>query len=289
MRPGARILSGVDIAQLRREFATAIAGPDAIVDLLGGALAIARLGGEPTERPVVEAQLDLIARAAREHASPAAGVEALAQAIDHQLFTVGGFHGNSSDYTDPDNSYVDRVLETRSGLPITLSLIYMEVASRIGLRCDGIGYPGHFIVRCGEPEAGIYVDPFHQGQRLDREELLANIRGGDFGGASPDSLLAAVTKRQILQRMLNNLRATFQERRDTVRWYATVHLLLCIEPWNAHLTGERGMLAYRLGEHSSALEDLERYVGACEPGATARGAIRLLNELRTQLRSEERL
>ena len=165
----------------------------------------------------------------------------------------------------------------------------MEIARRVGLRCDGVGYPGHFIVRCGEPEDGLFVDPFHQGARLDRMELIANLRGMNLGGASEETFLSAVTRRQLLQRMLLNLRNTFQEAKDIERWHACVDLLLCIEPWNASLTGERGMLAFRLGDSPGALDDLERYVAATSPETSSGGARRLLQQLRIQLRSEERL
>ena len=191
-----------------------------------------------------------------------------------------GFSGNLNHYHDPENSYLDRVVERRRGIPITLSLVYMEVAERVGLRCDGVGFPGHFLVRCGEPSQNLYIDPFHGGSRVSREALLARLAGADLGGASPESFLAGVTRRQIVQRMLNNLHALFRERRDLERWLATVELLLRLEPWNGQLVGERGMLHYRLGAPERALVDLERYVGAANPGAVSSGALRLLDELR---------
>ena len=291
-------------ADIVREFSAAIAGPDHEVDLFGAAIAIANIGrldnpSHPVDGHAIARELDLIAEAVREHAgSPHEGHPSatnsldpgvLAHAVDHQLFTVLGYHGNASDYNDPANSYLDEVVAQRSGIPITLSLVYMEVAQRIGLQCDGIGYPGHFIIRCGGPETPIYVDPFHQGARLDREELLAGLRSVHLGGASPESFLSAITRRQMLQRMLNNLHLIFREQRDIPRWHLTVELLLALEPWNAALTGERGMLHYRLGEPQKALADLERYVGASantqhststEGSPVSAGALRLLDELR---------
>jgi regulator of sirC expression with transglutaminase-like and TPR domain len=163
----------------------------------------------------------------------------------------------------------------------------MEVAQRLGLRCEGVGYPGHFIVRCGEPEDAIFVDPFHQGVRLDRAELLARLRGQALGGATPESFLTAITRRQFLQRMLRNLHHVFRERRDLERWRAVVELLLRLEPWNAAMVGERGMLHYRLGDAGLALVDLQRYVEASAPGAVSTGAVRLLDELRLQFGGSE--
>ena len=282
----ARILSDV-VSDVSHEFAAAIAGRDQEVDLFGAAVAIAGLGGHTPDRHRIASQLDLIAEAVREEAGETLDCSRQVNAINHQLFVEGGFHGNRDDYSAPENSYLDRVMDRRTGIPITLSLVYMEVAQRVGLRCDGIGFPGHFLVRCGEPEAAIYVDAFEQGTRLDSEELLARLRSLPLGSATPESFLAAVTRRQMLQRMLNNLHVAFRSARDMERWHATVDLLLRIEPWNAALTGERGMLNYRLGNAAAALDDLGRYVEATGRPQVSAGALRLLDELRLHQRGRE--
>jgi regulator of sirC expression with transglutaminase-like and TPR domain len=268
-------------------FRSAIRGSDIDVDLFGAAMAIAGLRGAPADSHGVARELDLIAEDVRTQAGDTLDPGELAHAIDHELFAVRGFRGNAEAYDDPANSYLDQVVARRLGIPITLSLVYMEIAQRVGLRCDGIGYPGHFIVRCGEPEAPIYVDPFHQGARLDRVELIAGLRAYNLGGASYSSFLAGITRRQILQRMLNNLHTVFRASRDLSRWLLTIELLLCIEPWNAALVGERGMLHYRLGRPDSALEDLERYAAAGESESLTAGARRLLHELRLQYGRQE--
>lgn len=251
-------------------------------------MVIAGLRGVPVDSAEAARQLDFIAEAAAERSGPGADATDLANAIDHELFTVRGFRGNSSDYNDPENSYLDRVIERRTGIPITLSLVYMEVAARVGLRCDGIGYPGHFIVRCGGEDEPLYVDPFNQGVRLDREELIANLRGQRLGGASAESFLAALTRRQVLQRMLRNLHMVFRERREMEAWLGVVELSLVLEPWNSALVGERGMLAYRLGQPERALEDLTRYVESQGRETVSTGARRLLDELRHQQEQRDR-
>jgi len=262
------------------QFSAAIAGPDHEVDLFGAAMVIARLGDEAADAHATAARLDIIAEEARAYAGSRADDDALAHAIDYQLFSVCGFRGNTDDYGDPANSYLDQVVARRLGIPITLSLVYMEVAQRVGLQCDGIGYPGHFIVRYGGPDAPVYVDPFQQGARIDREELLARLRGQRLGSASPESFLSAITRRQVLQRMLNNLHSIFRERRDLQHWMAVVELQLRLEPWNALLVGERGMLNYRLGNVEQALADLETYVSAGDRPEANPGALRLLDQLR---------
>ena len=262
------------------EFAEAVAGPGREVDLFGAAMLIARLSGREVDAHATARELDLIAEAVRERVDPGASDADLVAAIREELVVEREFVGDNDTYNDPENSYLDRVVERRKGIPITLSLVYMEVAERVGLRCEGVGFPGHFLVRCGEPSQNLYIDPFHGGSRVSREALLARLAGADLGGASPESFLAGVTRRQIVQRMLNNLHALFRERRDLERWLATVELLLRLEPWNGQLVGERGMLHYRLGAPERALVDLERYVGAANPGAVSSGALRLLDELR---------
>ncbi|GAB4337688.1 MAG: SirB1 family protein [Dehalococcoidia bacterium] len=271
---------------LAREFEAAIAGKDHEVDLFGAAVILARIRDDNVDGHACARELDLIAEAVVDDVGGRGDTEALASAIDHELFTVRGFQGAREEMDDPRNSCIDQVLQRRRGLPILLSLVYMEVAQRVGLPCDGIGYPGHFIVRYGEPGNPRYVDPFHQGARLDREELLAGLRGQPLGGATPESFLAGVTRRQFIQRMLNNLRAAYRVHRDISRWLDTVELQIRLEPWNASLVGERGMLRYRLGQHHLALHDLERYVGASERETAHRGAVRLLDELRLRLERE---
>lgn len=261
-------------------FSRAIRGADHEVDLFGGAMIVARLGGHAVDSNRTAAQLDTFAEAARDQAGEGASPDALAHAVEHQLFSVQGFHGNTADYADPANSYLDQVVERRMGIPITLSLVYMEVAQRIGLQCDGIGYPGHFIVRYGGPENPIFVDPFQQGARIDRTELLARLRSSRIGTANPEVFLAAVTRRQVLQRLLNNLHAIFRDRRDLDRWYNVLELQLRLEPWNAALVGERGMLHYRLGRLEEAFCDLEAYVSSGVRSEASTGAIRLLDQLR---------
>lgn len=262
-------------------FAEAITGADHDVDLFGAAMVIARLGNAEADAHAVAARLDVIAEDARSYAGDRADSHALAHAIDYQLFSVCGFHGNNEDYADPRNSFLDEVLERRTGIPISLSLVYMEIGQRIGLQCDGIGFPGHFIVRYGGTDAPVFIDPYQQGARLDRAELLARLRGVDLGAASPDSFLLAVTRRQILQRMLNNLHIAYRERRDFDRWLAVVELQHRLEPWNSALLGERGMLCYRLGRDDDAIRDLESYVAAAGtiPGPN-QSAARLLDQLR---------
>jgi regulator of sirC expression with transglutaminase-like and TPR domain len=250
-------------------------------------MAIARIGHPLLDIHRYSARLDRLAEEVTDVTGDTLDPEALAQGIDHVLFSIHGFRGNEGDYADPENSYLNVVMDKGVGIPITLSLVYMELAARVGLRCEGIGYPAHFIVRCGPPEQAFFVDPFHQGDRLDRGELLARLRGYDLRGATLESYLLAVTRRQVLQRMLNNLRQSFRTAQEIQKWLTTVELQLILEPWNAPLTGERGMLNFRLGHYDEAERDLERYVQSSGREAAHTGASRMLDRIRTRQRRGE--
>ena len=266
------------------DFAHAIAGHDHEVDLFGGAVAIARLGHDDVDGHALARELDLIAETVRERAGDHVAPDLLAATVTAELFEERGFRGNREHYTDPENSYVDRVIERRLGIPITLSLVFLEIAQRVGLECAGVGFPGHFLVRCGG-DNGFFVDPFNAGEQPTREELWGRLEGRTSTFPSVDSLLAAVTRRQILQRMLVNLCVAYQGVGDTERWTAALGFRLRLEPWNAALYLERGLLHYQQGEEALALADLERYVDSGDPDLSPQ-ALRLLENLRLRLGRE---
>jgi regulator of sirC expression with transglutaminase-like and TPR domain len=266
------------------DFADAIAGHDHEVDLFGGAVAIARLGRDDVDGNALARELDLIAETVRGRGAERAGAVELAGAITAELFEERGFRGNREHYTDPRNSYIDEVIERRLGIPITLSLVYMEVAQRVGLECDGIGFPGHFLIRCGGDD-GFYLDPFNAGEQPTREDLEGRLEGHTSDLPSIDSLLAAVTRRQILQRMLVNLCVAYQGEGDAPRWIDALGFRLRLEPWNAALYMERGLLYYQQGEEALALADLERYVGSGEADLSPRTR-GILDHLRLRLGRE---
>ncbi len=266
---------------LERDFSRVIAGHDHEVDLFGGAVVIARLGHDQIDAHALARELDLIAETVRERTGASASPETLADAISDELFVQRGFRGNREQYGDPRNSYIDQVIERRLGIPITLSLVYLEIAQRVGLECDGIGFPGHFLVRCGG-DSGFFVDPFNGGEQPAREDLwqrLDDARTTNF--PSTESLLAAVTRRQILQRMLANLSVAYQTLGDAPRWIATLGLRICLEPWNASLFLERGLIRYQQGENALALSDLEHYVEGQDQNLSPH-ALHLLERLRSE-------
>lgn len=211
-------------------------------------------------------QLDALASNVRDAAGPAADAAELLRRLQHHLFDRLGFKGNTADYYNPDNSYLHRVLETRLGLPIALSVLYLEVARRLGVTCRGVGLPGHFVVAV-EP-LGLYMDPFHGGQLLsasDCRRLVAEM----FGPAAPwrEEFLEPYTKRDILFRMLTNLKHIFLGRRQYRPAAKVLEQMVLVRPEAADLYKELGWCHLRLEEPQLALDCLERYLQMEGPAA----------------------
>jgi regulator of sirC expression with transglutaminase-like and TPR domain len=190
------------------------------------------------------------------------------EALNRVLFEEESFHGNVAHYHDPRNSFLNEVLSRRTGIPITLSVLYLGVARRAGYPVLGIGMPGHFIAGLpqskatapdGEPGM-IYIDPFNRGQILSLEDCRAYF-SQRYGAEFPfsEDVLAPATNLQILTRMLNNLKMIYLQRRDHRRALAVVDRLLLIEPGAPWELRTRGLLYYRLGAFLPALADLRRY------------------------------
>lgn len=160
----------------------------------------------------------------------AAGEAPPAHCLGELLYEVVGFEGNESDYYDPRNSFLNEVLDRRTGIPVTLAVVYLEVARRAGVTAEGIGFPGHFLVQVSEPDGPVIVDPF-TGALLDRNDLrqLRHRVEGEERDPEPWQL-EAVTKRQILVRMLSNLQAIYRSRGDRGRLRRTLEQLSVLAP-----------------------------------------------------------
>jgi regulator of sirC expression with transglutaminase-like and TPR domain len=177
------------------------------------------------------------------------------------LFQELGFRGNESDYYDPGNSCLDVVLDRRTGIPITLSVVYIEVARRLGRPVFGIGLPGHFVVQYLDVEYSTYIDPFHGGKLLtedDCSKLARETTGVDLQ-ADP-SALAPVGSRYILVRMLNNLRSAYFRLKQYGKAAAVMDLLVEAFPENADYYKARGVARLNLRQFAPAKRDLEKYL-----------------------------
>jgi regulator of sirC expression with transglutaminase-like and TPR domain len=191
--------------------------------------------------------------------STAAGIRAL----NTYLFDTLRFVGNRDKYEDPRNSCLNEVLDRRTGIPITLSVVYLEVARRAGLQVDGINFPGHFLVRCPGTQKSPYliIDPFHAGALLSEHKcrlLLQKHVGRDV--AFSKSLLAPATRVQIIVRMLLNLKRIYVHMRSFPQARDVTELLLAITPSALSELRDRGLLAYHLNDVTAALRDLQAYL-----------------------------
>ena len=189
------------------------------------------------------------------------------ESINYQLFEIEGFRGNQEDYYDPRNSFLNDVLDRKTGIPITLSVLYMEVGRRIGLKVEGVGMPGHFIVKCKHNGAEIFIDAFGRGEILLEEgceRKLTQLHGKDF--QFNRSCLDAVNHSQILTRMLHNLKAIYWNQQNYAKALGVIEKLLLINPTAAAEIRDRGFTHYQLNHLSPAIRDWSRYL-ELRPGA----------------------
>lgn len=181
-------------------------------------------------------------------------------AINDVLFVEYGFRGNSAEYYDPRNSFLNDVLDRRTGIPITLSAVYMEVASRIGLRIEGVGIPGHFIVKHVADGDETFLDPFNSGAVLTRTQCLERVRRTSSGARDAERWLRRVTHRQMVARMLHNLKVIYVSGGAVDKALVMLELLVLTDPAEPGLYKERGMLRLQLRQFGPAGRDLARYL-----------------------------
>jgi len=193
--------------------------------------------------------------------------QARIEVLNHYLFDNLGFRGNLEEYDDPRNSFLNEVLDRRTGIPITISTIYLEIGWRLGMPLQGVGFPGHFLVKYLDSGGETVIDPFGRGEVLTVEgcqRRLDHVYGGRL--QFQPSFLAAATKRQILARILTNLKRTYLAASDHRRVLAAVERILVINPDLGSELRDRGILRMELNQTSQAVTDLELYVRTC-PGA----------------------
>lgn len=182
-------------------------------------------------------------------------------AIRRVLHDEEGLRGNEQEYYDPRNSFLNEVLDRKLGIPISLSVIWIEVARRTGLELQGVGFPGHFLAKYASPGGQeVFVDAFNGGEMLSADECVARYRARTGGRDLDRRYLAGVKPRQIIARMLQNLKRVYVERRDDVRTYAVLDRILLLSPGQLDAVRDRGLVAARLGGATAAAQDLEAYL-----------------------------
>lgn len=194
-------------------------------------------------------------------ANQVAGLNAL-------LFEEEAFAGNSAQYDDPRNSCLNAVLERRRGIPITLSVVYMDVARRAGLQLEGVNFPGHFLVRHpGEPGRDLIIDPFHAGAVLSVQDCRRLLDRSNGDVTFSPALLTSATPARIATRMLTNLKRLYLGMRSFPQARAATDLLVALNPASADNIRDRGLLAYQLNDFAPALRDLEASLALERPAA----------------------
>jgi len=168
--------------------------------------------------------------------------------LNRYLFEERGFRGNTQEYYDPRNSFLNEVLDRRLGIPITLSVVYMEVGRRVGMPLQGVGMPGHFIMTYADAEEELYIDPFNAGRILSRaacEALLEDV----YAEAVPfqETFLTPVSKKQILSRMLMNLKAIYLHTKDYLKALSVVERQLIVQPDSEQDRKDRAALRNLIG------------------------------------------
>jgi regulator of sirC expression with transglutaminase-like and TPR domain len=192
-------------------------------------------------------QLDVIAEIAAPFVSQASSGILRARAISDCLFDRLGFHGNTDDYYDPRNCFLADVLDRRTGIPISLSVLYLEVARRLGVLAQGVNFPGHFLVRVAIEDAWLFLDPFTHGRTLTPSDLEALLRKTTTPSAVLEpSVIAAASKRQIVARMLVNLAGIYGRNGDLPRSLDVLERLAVLEPANPRIARDLTSLRQRV-------------------------------------------
>lgn len=220
------------------------------------ALEIARIEYPDLDANAAIAQLDHHAFAVAERARDLSDGQSFVEAANEYLFGEAGFRGNDEDYYNPDNSCLNRVLETKRGIPITLSVIYIEVARRLAKRARGVGLPRHFIVRYDDVDYSALIDPYHGGALLDLAQCcrLAQVEALDIG------MLQPVDRRHIAMRMINNLRGIYFARHEPEKALQILDLLIAAEPESADEHKQRAVALIQQQRTREALGELKRYL-----------------------------
>ena len=231
--------------------------------LLGSALLIANDEYPDMDAGACDALVEAHVLSLRTELEPIDSNPLKMQAINHRLFDELGYAGNHAEYYDPRNSYMNEVLSRRLGNPISLAMVQMEVARRLGIPLDGVSFPGHFLVRLPVDDGVLVMDPFNRGRPLNADELRQRARP-HYGEEVPDEalmqILSPASPRTILVRMLRNLHALYSESGDWARAVRCTDRILSLVPDNAEALRDRGWGYSELGHQAGAHLDLGRYL-----------------------------
>lgn len=214
--------------------------------------------------PACIAQLDAMAATVRGRLAADAFPEQKVAALNHHLFKELQFRGNLDAYYDPRNSYLNEVLERRTGIPITLSIVYLEVGRRMGLPLQGVSFPGHFLVRLRVGRGQLLLDPFTGGEPRSAAELRSRLEqmapGQQAGRVDIEQYLEPASSREIVTRVLRNLKSIYSKSGKLERALAVMQRMLLVVPESAEELRDRGLIYARLEAFRAAAADLQNYL-----------------------------
>jgi regulator of sirC expression with transglutaminase-like and TPR domain len=270
----------MNFSSARQYFYQEIQQPDEQINLAKAALYIAQ-----EEYPDLDPQeyinaLDTMAEEVQERLPSSRYPLRMIQSINQYLYDDLGFAGNKTDYYDPRNSFFNEVIDRRLGIPISLAVVYLEVARRIDFPMVGVGMPGHFLIRPDVPEIDIFVDAFNGGEILfaqDCQERLSQIYQQPM--TLKPEFLAVVNQRQILARLLTNLKYIYLKQQELEKTLAVIERILLLFPDVSLELRDRGLLYYQLRRYPQAVEDLQTYLKQFPNAVDANVIRRLLTQL----------
>jgi regulator of sirC expression with transglutaminase-like and TPR domain len=274
----------MELPESHRRFATLVRQAQGDFRLAEAALAIAQEEYPSLDIPSYLRRLDRMAMTIKDQLGLELDPQRIITRLNTYLFDEQGFHGNRGDYYDPRNSFLNEVLDRKTGIPITLSVLYIEMGRQVGLPIAGVGMPGHFIVAYTAHPEPFWIDPFHAGQTLSRADCMARVQ--DLYGpalAWQDAFLQPVSDHDILRRMLYNLKAIYLQREDFLRTLGVVERLLLLTPGAATEVRDRGLLHTRLGHLEAALDDLQHYLQLARDAPDAAAITQQIAALRKRL------
>jgi serine protease Do len=252
-----QLAKGVHEKTIRTQLVELLRKDDDKVDLLRAALMVSQLDNPELDVPSYLREVDRLAEEIKSTFSKNADENAKLKAMDKFLFEQLGFHGSRTEYYNSSNSYLNEVIDDREGLPITISVLYMELARRLGLKVVGVGLPGHFVVRY-EPQKGDgqLIDAFERGKRLSRKQAEEIVRKTAFRELD-DQHLVAQKKKDIVQRMLHNLMGLARKSQDAERMLRYVETIISLNPKTGPERWFRVVLRIQTNRNLEALEDIE--------------------------------
>ena len=238
--------------------------PDSSFNIAECALIVAQHEYPSLDIPGYLQRLDQIAERLRLRVPADAGKPHVISMLNHYLFRELGYAGNRDNFYDPRNSFLNDVIDRRIGIPITLSILYMEIGRRVGVTLQGVSFPGHFLAKYVTDQGVIVLDPFNQGISLSEADLRERLRQSGGGVDSLDmplsALLRAATPHEILLRLARNLKAIYSNAGELEKAIATANLILCLNPQDASELRDRATMYHQLFCYRAALADFERLV-----------------------------